>query len=219
ARCVRAPRHGLALARNRGLAEADGAIVAFTDDDALPDRAWLAQLAKAFEVAPDVACVTGLVLPAELESDAQVWVDAMWGFGKGFERRVFDRHRPPGALLYPYTAGVFGSGANMAFRTGALRDMGGFDPALGAGSPATRGAAARARPPRAARDGRRPVRLPAQPLAAPRAVRARGAGLMAALETPPAARAAARASSGPLALLDLRMGLHELAELLAARAA
>ncbi|TMM01307.1 MAG: glycosyltransferase [Actinobacteria bacterium] len=138
-RYVREPRHGLALAHNRGLAEADGAIVAFTDDDAVPDRAWLAQLAKAFEVAPDVACVTGLVLPAELESDAQIWVDAMWGFTKGFDRRVFDRRRPPGALLYPYTAGVFGSGANMAFRTAALRELGGFDPALGAGSPARGG--------------------------------------------------------------------------------
>jgi hypothetical protein len=41
--------------------------------------------------------------------------------------------------LYPYAAGTFGSGANLAFRTAVLRDLGGFDAALGAGTPARGG--------------------------------------------------------------------------------
>jgi hypothetical protein len=47
-------------------------------------------------------------------------------------------HRPPGKL-FPYAAGTFGSGANMAFRTRTLRALGGFDPATGTGSRARGG--------------------------------------------------------------------------------
>ena len=136
---VREERPGLALAHNRGLAAANGSIIAFTDDDVIVDRLWLAQLAKGFEVAVDVACVTGAILPLELETPAQLWAEAYWGFGKGFERRVFDRRGPGERHIYPYAAGVFGSGANMAFRTSVLRGLGGFDPALGTGSPARGG--------------------------------------------------------------------------------
>jgi hypothetical protein len=79
--------------------------------------------------------VTGTILPLELEAPAQVLTDACWGLMKGFRRRVFDERPPPGQLLYPFAAGVFGSGANMAFATPVLRELGGFDPLLGAGSP------------------------------------------------------------------------------------
>jgi GT2 family glycosyltransferase len=136
---VRENRPGVALAHNRGLAHASGAIVAFTDDDVTVDRLWLAQIAHAFEEADDVCCVTGLILPAELESPAQRLIDGYWAYAKGFERRVFDGQRRPGEPLHPYTAGTFGSGANMAFRTDVLRALGGFDPALGTGSPALGG--------------------------------------------------------------------------------
>ena len=138
-RYVREDRPGLAHAHNRGLEHAQGSIAAFTDDDVVADVRWLAQTVKAFEAADDVGCVTGLILPAELESQAQLWVEGCWGFGKGFERRIFDGRRPAGHPLYPFTAGVFGSGANMTFRTDVLRALGGFDPALGAGSPALGG--------------------------------------------------------------------------------
>ena len=64
------------------------------------------------------------------------------------ERR---RGPPPGARpgprappraeepLYPYTAGVFGTGNNFAFRRSALASIGNFDPALGNGTPALGG--------------------------------------------------------------------------------
>jgi hypothetical protein len=50
---------------------------------------------------------------------------------KGFERRIFNlhSHRPPDPL-FPYSAGSLGTGANMAWDTGILRQLGGFDPAL-----------------------------------------------------------------------------------------
>ncbi|MCB9098834.1 MAG: glycosyltransferase [Anaerolineales bacterium] len=134
-RYVREDRPGLAVAHNCGLKQAKGTIVAFTDDDVLVDKYWLTEIVKGFFVADNVGCVTGMIFPAEMETPAQMWIEQYGGFNKGFERQLFDlHHHRPGNLLYPYTAGMFGSGANMAFKTAVLQEMGGFDPALGAGS-------------------------------------------------------------------------------------
>jgi len=137
---VREPRPGLAVAHNRGLAEARGSIVAFADDDLVVDRHWLTELARSLDSVPHAACATGLILPSELETPAQLWLEQYARLNKGFERRVFDlgEHRAPGPL-YPYAAGVFGSGASMAFDADALRALGGFDPATGAGTAARGG--------------------------------------------------------------------------------
>jgi hypothetical protein len=139
-RYLREKRRGVAIAHNRALGVARGSIVAFTDDDVVVDRLWLLELAAGFTAAPDVACVTGLILPRELETAVQLWLDEHWGFSKGFERRLFDLHaHRPRNRLFPYAAGLFGSGANMAFQTDVLRRAGGFDAATGAGSPARGG--------------------------------------------------------------------------------
>jgi GT2 family glycosyltransferase len=139
-RYVVEPVPGLAVAHNRGLEVVEGEIAAFTDDDVHVDRRWLRELVTAFEFADDVGCVTGLILPAELETPAQVWLEDRIGINKGYEPRLFDlgRHRPDDPL-FPYTAGSFGSGANMAFRTATLRALGGFDPATGTGTRARGG--------------------------------------------------------------------------------
>jgi O-antigen biosynthesis protein len=138
--CVREPLAGLAVAHNRGLDEARGEIVAFTDDDVAVDPLWLLELARAFELAEDVACVTGLILPIELETPAQLWLEDWISHNKGYAPRLFDLGpNRPGDKLFPYAAGTFGSGANMAFKTHALRALGGFDPATGTGSRARGG--------------------------------------------------------------------------------
>jgi GT2 family glycosyltransferase len=131
---------GLGRAHNTGLATVTAPIVAFTDDDVIVDQHWLTALASNFATNDNAACVTGLILPAELDTRAQYWAERHGGFGKGFERKSYDleEHRTPGRL-FPYAAGQFGSGANMAFRTDALRRIGGFDPALGAGTQARGG--------------------------------------------------------------------------------
>ncbi|MFF7838585.1 glycosyltransferase [Streptomyces ossamyceticus] len=134
-RYVREPVAGLARAHNVGLAQARGAVVAFTDDDTLADPAWLSALAEAFVRDPRVGCVTGLIVPAELETPAQRALERQGGFAKGYLPRVWSLSDPPEDPLFPFTAGRFGSGANMAFRTDVLRALGGFDPATGAGAP------------------------------------------------------------------------------------
>jgi GT2 family glycosyltransferase len=138
-RYVAEPARGLSRARNAGLAAATAPVVAFTDDDVEVDSRWLQFLLSGF-VDDQVACVTGLILPLELATPAQVWFEQFGGFTKGFIRRRFDLadHRPDD-LLYPYAAGVFGSGANSAFRAATLRRLGGFDVYLGAGTAARGG--------------------------------------------------------------------------------
>jgi len=140
ARYVREDRPGLARAHNAALPHVTGEIVAITDDDVVVDRHWLRHLDAAFDAADDVACVTGMIFPAELETPVQAWIEAHAGFGKGFERRVVDTnaHRPPDRL-FPFTTGQLGSGANMAFTRVVLEELGGFDPALGVGTPARGG--------------------------------------------------------------------------------
>jgi GT2 family glycosyltransferase len=131
---------GLAAAHNRGLLEVDSPLIAFTDDDVIAEPTWLEAIADAFAVAPRVGCVTGMIEPLELQTQEQVWLDGYAGFNKGSERRVFDlAENRPDDPLFPFAAGTFGSGANMAFSAAALADMKGFDAALGAGTKALGG--------------------------------------------------------------------------------
>lgn len=139
-RYVREDIPGLATAHNRGLADVTAPIVAFTDDDVIVDSSWLSHVAAAFATGDDVGCVTGMILPYELETPAQGWLEQYGGYSKGFRRMIFDDgNNITASVLYPYAAGTFGSGANMSFRTAILREIGGFDPAMGAGAPAPGG--------------------------------------------------------------------------------
>jgi glycosyltransferase involved in cell wall biosynthesis len=135
---VAGPRRGLAAAHNAGLRRVSTRLVAFTDDDVVAAPEWLAGIAGAFACAPGVACVTGRIVARELDTPVQVAIDRHGGFDKGERRRVFRLGGDHGPL-FPFAAGTFGSGANMAFDRVALGVMGGFDPALGTGTPARGG--------------------------------------------------------------------------------
>ncbi len=131
------PRPGLSRARNAAVAVAPGEILAWTDDDVVADPHWLAEVARALADHPDADVVAGAILPGELDSEAQVWFEEFGGHskGRGFTPAVFSpatayRQHP----LYPLPP--FGTGANLTFRAGVIESIGGFDPALGAGTPA-----------------------------------------------------------------------------------
>jgi cellulose synthase/poly-beta-1,6-N-acetylglucosamine synthase-like glycosyltransferase len=147
ARVVREPVRGISAARNRGIDVATGEIIAFTDDDVLVDRRWLRAIGERFASEPDLAALSGIVIPLELETPAQVMYEQ---FGNCLERGLapltFERsgrfhvlRRVPGTgaerVGSLYKMGEFGQGANMAFRADALRARGGFDEALGTGTP------------------------------------------------------------------------------------
>jgi O-antigen biosynthesis protein len=132
------PRGGLSWARNAGIAAASGEIVAFLDDDEGPDPYWLAGLAAGFARGDDIGCVTGIIVPALLDTQVEWWFEAAGGHskGRGFTSAIFSRHGPQ-SPLFPLPP--FGAGGNMAFRREALARIGGFDVALGTGTPARAG--------------------------------------------------------------------------------
>lgn len=129
-------RPGLSWARNAGWAAASGDVIAFLDDDEAPDRHWLAEYARAFTEVPGAGVASGMILPRSLDTPAERVFEQLGGHSKGraWRRVVFDQasHRAQHPL---YPLPPFGAGGNMAFRRETLRVIGGFDVALGAGTP------------------------------------------------------------------------------------
>lgn len=132
-RYAREDRRGLNNARNRALKEASFDIVAFIDDDAVPDPAWLRFLLRNFDD-PLVLCTTGMTIPYELETEAQEWFERYSTFNRGFVRKTFDYTN-----LSPHLSGHAGAGVNMALRKSVVNLVGPFDEALDAGTPSLSG--------------------------------------------------------------------------------
>ena len=139
-RYVVEPVPGLARARNCGLAAAEGKFVAFTDDDVEPDPAWLTAIGATFAGVPGAVCVSGSVLPTSLGSRSELLFQEFGGYLLDFHEAEYHLSLDPlPSPVFPFHPRLLGTGANMSFRAEALRAIGGFDPALGAGTPARGG--------------------------------------------------------------------------------
>nr|WP_314144567.1 glycosyltransferase [uncultured Rhodococcus sp.] len=139
-RIVREPVPGLSRARNTGVRAARHEIVAFTDDDVAVDQFWLTNLARGFERANRVACVSGIVPSGEIRTPAQAYFDRRVGWASSVTPRIYDLSDPPTDVpLFPFQVGMYGTGANFAVRRGRMFDLGGFDESLGVGSPTNGG--------------------------------------------------------------------------------
>jgi glycosyltransferase involved in cell wall biosynthesis len=126
---IREDRRGLDNARTAGLAAATGDVVAFTDDDCLPSERWLRDLPELFDD-PRVAAVTGPAFAHELDSEAKLAFEDSGGFGRGFQRRVYEWTNLPAP-----GASRAGAGANMIIRRAIAEELGElFPPELDAGT-------------------------------------------------------------------------------------
>lgn len=133
ARYVYEGRKGLDIARNTGVREARGNVVAFTDDDTVPDPHWVYRVASTFR-ADDVHAMTGLVLAGSLRTEAEVIFEKYWPFNRGYLPRTFDRHFFNATLSAGPPVWEIGAGANMAFRKSMFEDVGYFDERLDVGA-------------------------------------------------------------------------------------
>jgi GT2 family glycosyltransferase len=129
---IREDRPGLDFARNAGVSAATGEIVLFTDDDVLLHPRWLQRMVEAFD-SRDIEGVTGLVLPAELETEAQRFFETYWGFGRGFRRKDFDHVFFKSDRFHGCPTWEIGAGASMAFRRKVFDRAGLFDQRLDVG--------------------------------------------------------------------------------------
>ncbi len=126
------PAPGLSRARNLGARLSRCEIVAYIDDDAVPEPSWLSELAKEF-ADPDVMAVTGPTLPLSLETETQRRLALIAESDPRLrERRVVNSRTPEWFELASF--GGLGDGGNMAFRRQAFPIWRGFDERLGRGA-------------------------------------------------------------------------------------
>lgn len=134
-RLIEEHRAGLSYARNAGIVAATGHIIVATDDDVTCPPDWIERLVAPFAQS-GVMVVTGNVLPAVLDSDAERMFEAYGGLGRGYtpcrvDHDWFERWRRA------VPTWKLGCTANAAFRASVFSDpaIGLMDEALGPGTP------------------------------------------------------------------------------------
>jgi len=114
-------RRGLSGARNTGIAEAHGEILAFLDDDAAADPQWSTRLLAGYRDDRHVLGVGGLIRP-RWDRERPAWFPAEFDWVIGCTYRGMPRGASPVRNLL---------GANMSFRREVLAQCGGFRTDLG----------------------------------------------------------------------------------------
>lgn len=119
-RYIRTTTKGKGVALNLGVEEAQGDIIAITDDDCKVDESWPVGLVEVFRAHPQVGVVYGNVLAVEYDRE-KGYIPAYLVRGETLCRNIWHKLKARGI------------GANMAVRRTLVLEVGGFDPELGPG--------------------------------------------------------------------------------------
>ena len=104
---------GPARARNAGIREARGRIIAFTDDDCLPEPDWLSKVCEGYEQDQGLAGIGGQTLPLEPQNLFSRYQDLL----------LHQPHQDQTGITFLLTN-------NASFRRDRLLEVGGFDEAF-----------------------------------------------------------------------------------------
>ncbi len=116
-------RQGLSHARNRGIGESRGEVIAIIDDDETVGPGFAEDYLSFFDSYPDAAAAGGKMIPV-YKGERPVWLSRFTEVPVASAIDLGDRVKP-----FPRGRNPFGG--NMAFRRGTLETAGAFDPALG----------------------------------------------------------------------------------------
>ncbi len=113
---------GLSVSRNTAIHMAEYPLLAFTDDDCVPDQNWVSAINLAFSTSPFPDLVCGSVLPFGAA------IDGKYSISPREQQIRADYHK----RTIPW---LIGTGGNCAVRTDLFQRIGLFNERLGAGSP------------------------------------------------------------------------------------
>jgi len=120
------PRQGVSHARNRGIKETRGSIIAFIDDDVLPPSDWIAQVGAAID-RWSAHGIGGRILP-RWEAPPPPWLTERQHL---MDRLAIMEVDESCVLSLPLKGRPQVWGANMVFRREVFEKVGGFDPGRG----------------------------------------------------------------------------------------
>ena len=115
------PRQGVSYARNTGVAATTAPIVAFLDDDGIPDADWVWSMKQAFDEHPEADCIGGRIKPRWVNPPPSWLTAPHWG-------AIAIQDRPQIAYLNTRQASACLLGANLGCRREAFDAVGGFSP-------------------------------------------------------------------------------------------
>jgi glycosyltransferase involved in cell wall biosynthesis len=121
-RLVRERKRGASNARNRGIAEAGGDVIAFVDDDVVPDDDWLARIVEPIRSGRCSGTGGRVILDPTVPRPGWFEERRLAGYLAAYDLGSEEVPVPPDHYVLT---------ANAAFTTASLREIGGLDPVLG----------------------------------------------------------------------------------------